>query len=206
MGITEDISKYDKDMDYWEGDKYVGFGIKKMKAYKCKLNLTELQKKRENFWKLKIKNNNENQMNWSIIHKAITLDEPRNIHYLQHFKIKPKNGCINECIDEKGNIYKIPNYCINDPYFEREINDNNEIENEIIDVKIYGYDCEPFILKISNKIKGKNLKEECIKHKNLDKNIKIRIFIGGVEVKDEGYIYQHNISKDKPIFLVLNYF
>ena len=31
MGITEDISNYDKDMDYWEGDKYVGFGIKKMR-------------------------------------------------------------------------------------------------------------------------------------------------------------------------------
>ena len=59
--------------------------------------------------------------NWSIIHRAIELDEPRDIHYLQHFHIEPINGCISECKDKNGNIYKIPNYCINDPYFEREI-------------------------------------------------------------------------------------
>ena len=36
----------EKDMEEWDGDRYVGIGIKKMKAYKCNLKYTDLQKKK----------------------------------------------------------------------------------------------------------------------------------------------------------------
>lgn len=196
----------EKDMEEWDGDRYVGIGIKKMKAYKCNLKYTDLQKKRNMFWDLKTDNKNENYVNWSIIQRAVSLDEPRNIHYLQHFNIEPINGCINECKDKNGNIYHIPNYCINDPYFERETKDDDyqEIKNEIIDVKFYRYgNYEPFVLKVNNTISGKDLKEECRKHENLKENLNIRLFISGVEIKDEQYLYQHNITKEKPIYLIV---
>ena len=199
-----DIIDNDKDMEEWDGDKYVGICIKKMKAYKCNLNPDALQKKRASFWKSKIINDINNGDKWSKIQRAITLDEPRDIHYLKHFKIEPINGCINECRDQDGNIYRTPNYCINDPYFERELkeNDNNNIKNEELKISIYRYGNIKFELKVSNTLRGKDLKEECRQHENLKENLNIRIFICGVELNDDQYLYQHNISEDKPIYLI----
>lgn len=140
--------------------------------------------------------------NWSIIHRAIELDEPRDIHYLQHFHIEPINGCISECKDKNGNIYKIPNYCINDPYFEREIkyDSDNKMEEIYLIVKFYKYgDFERFTINVSNKISGKELKQEYRSKKNLDENIKIRMIISGIEIKDEEYLYQHKVTNDNLI-------
>ena len=199
---------YEKDMEFWEGEKYVGVGIKRMKAYKCDLNIKALQKMRKKFWKLKLnEEEEENYSNWSIIQNALTYDDPRDILYLKHFGIEPINGCINECKDKNGIIYKIPNYCINDPYFEREKKecDINLIESETKKIKIYGYgDFKEFYLEINNKLSGKELKDLCRKHENLDENVKLRIFILGVEIEDEDILYQHNLTEDKPIYLVIN--
>ena len=46
----EEIDDKFKDMPEWEGNKYVGEGIRKMKAYICHLKIDELQKLREEFW------------------------------------------------------------------------------------------------------------------------------------------------------------
>ena len=197
---------YNNDMEYWEGERYSGYGIRRMKAYKSNLKIDQLQKRRDFFWKLKLKTNNENRTNWSLIQKAIAMDEPRDIHYLKHFGIEPINGCINELKDKNGNIYKVPNYCINDPYFEREMKDNGEeqIENEKKEIRIYRYgNPKPFFLKVSFDMTGKDLKKECIQHENLNEDKKIRLFIYGIEIKDEQCLSQHNISEDKPIYLII---
>lgn len=34
----------------WEGERYKGFGIKRMKGYKCALNIDHLNALREEFW------------------------------------------------------------------------------------------------------------------------------------------------------------
>ena len=34
--------------------------------------------------------------------------------------------------------------------------------------------------------------------------VKLRIFILGVEIEDEDILYQHNLTEDKPIYLVIN--
>lgn len=54
MGNKSINNVEDSDMEEWEGNKYSGSGIKKMKAYKCDLTLEELQIKREKFWHSKI--------------------------------------------------------------------------------------------------------------------------------------------------------
>ena len=38
-------------MKEWDGDKFSGVGIKRMKGYKCDLATDKLQLLRENFWK-----------------------------------------------------------------------------------------------------------------------------------------------------------
>ena len=203
MNVNTD---YNNEMEYWEGERYTGFGIRRMKSYKSNLKIDELQKRRQFFWMSKLNKTNENRTNWSLIQKAISMDEPRDIHYLKHFGIEPINGCINELKDKNGNIYKIPNYCINDPYFERVIKDYDEkkIENEEKEIRIYRYgNHKPFFLKVSFDIRGKDLKKKCLQHENLNEDIKIRLFIYGVEIKDEQCLSQHNISEDKPIYLII---
>ena len=197
-------NEYEDDIEEWEGNKYSGVGIKRMKSYKCNLNLTQLENKRNIFWKIKSKD--KNFINWSIIQKAITLDEQRDIFYLQHFKIEPINNCIKECRDKEGNIYKIPNYCINDPYFERELNKNNIslIEEKIFEIKVYRYgNFKPFFLRVKNTLTGKELKEKCCEHEKLDNNYEMKIIIYGVEIKEEEYLYQHNLTENKIIYLIV---
>ena len=169
---------YEKDMEEWEGDKFSGVGIKRMKSYKCNFPINILNQLRESFWNSKLKDKNPHD-NWSKIKRAIELDEPRDIHYLKHFHIEPINGCINECKDIDGNIYKIK-----------------------IRFYKYGY-VSPLILELKNTITGKDLKEQYKEKEKLDDNVKIKMIISGVEIKDEENLYQHNLTEDKPIYVII---
>ena len=45
--------------------------------------------------------------------------------------ITPVNGCLNLIQDNSKKVYKIPNFCINDPYFEKVVTTNKaEEKNE----------------------------------------------------------------------------
>ena len=194
------------DMEEWENEKYSGIGIKKMRAYKCDLTLTELDKKREKFWKIKTNPKNKNWTIWIIIKQAVNYDEHRACLLLEEYEIQPLYGCINHLIDKNGNKYDIPNYCINDPYFERDLNySNNNKEEFIIKVKFYRYGGEPpLILEVGNNMKGKELKEKYKKICNIPEDKNIRLFISGIEIKNEHCLYQHNINEEKPIYVIIN--
>ena len=43
------LDKEFPDMPEWEGEKYKGIGIKRMKGYKCDLKIDELTKERDKF-------------------------------------------------------------------------------------------------------------------------------------------------------------
>ena len=57
------------DMEEWEGERYKGVGIKKMKGYKCDLPINKLNEMREKFWTTKI----EEDENWRIIQQICVL-------------------------------------------------------------------------------------------------------------------------------------
>ena len=59
-----------------EEDKYVGNGLKRMKAYKCDITIDILNKKREDFWNT-VTNSKSNKywITWKIIKRAVTYDE-----------------------------------------------------------------------------------------------------------------------------------
>ena len=143
------------DMEEIKEDVYVGTGLKRMKGYKCNLAIDELNKKREEFWnKMTNSENNKNWITWKIIRRAVIYDEVRGPLLLAEYNIKCVNGCINHLIDDKGNHYKIPNYCINEPYFERSLNEE-EIKENNINIIFYGnFDGKlfHFDLKLSNKL------------------------------------------------------
>ena len=185
------------DLEEWEGERYKGIGIKKMKGYKCDLPIDKLIQKREEFWGTRNAHNNSNYKIWRIINQACIYDEARARMLLDDYDLKTYDGCINHIIDKKGNHYYIPNYCINDPYFEREYKVNNTFENKNIKIKLY----EPFNdisidLDITNSTSGKELKKiYCEKINICPDDYNIRFFFGGQEIKDDNFLYQYNLQK-----------
>ena len=188
-----------EDMEEIKGDAYVGIGIKKMKGYKCNLKIDELNKKREYFWNIKTSYKNKNWKTWDVIKRAVSSDELRASLLLEVYNIKTVNGCINHLVDSNGNYYKVPNYCINEPSFEINSEDEQNIEDKIVKVKIYGYKNSE--IEVDNKLKGKDLKK-IIKNKfSFEDDKIIRLFSRGNEIKNDDYLYKFNFNENAPFIL-----
>lgn len=174
-------------------NKFKGLGIKKMKAYKCELKIDDLNKMRDNFWEKKCKKNGR----WKILRQACVYDNNKAAEYLTQNGFWTVNGCINLCTDSTNKVYKIPNYCINDPYFEKEligIENKGKYCNEISIVVSDQNDCH-IPMKIIENITGKELKEKICSMKNVDPSkVKCRLFFGGNELLDNQCIFQHKIK------------
>ena len=189
------------DMEEIKEDIYVGIGIKKMKGYKCDLKINELNQLRKHFWEVKTNHSNKNWVVWDTIKRAVEFDESRSSILLEEYNIKPVNGCINHLVDSKGNYYKIPNYCINDPYFGKLNEDINNISEERVKVRIYGF--KKFEMEVNNKSKGNELKNEIKNKELLGDNKTIRLFYRGKEILDEDYIFNHDLNESIPIMLLV---
>ena len=188
-----------KDMEEWPGDRFMGVGIKKMKGYKCKLCIDELNEKRINFWDEKIKENKD----WEIVQKICIFDEQRAKEILEKNNFKLKNNCVNEIIGPDGTLFYVPNFCINDPFFERELIKNNNEEKKI---KLILKDISEqisLIQEFNNNNKGIDIKNFFKEKTNLNDNeYKIRIFYCGTEIKNDKYIYEYNLKEEIPIIVM----
>lgn len=123
--------------------------------------------------------------------------------------LEPVNNCINHLIDEKGNHYYIPNYCINDPYFEKLIlkedvagtSAENTLKVFITDL----YDNKKIELVVSSNTTGLQLKKLYFEHNTDDiDRYRTRLLFGGSEIKDEHKLYQHNLKDEYQIQLIKN--
>lgn len=190
-----------EDMEEIKGDIYVGIGIKKMKGYKCNLKIDELNKKREYFWNIKTNYKNKNWKIWDVIKRAVSFDELRASLLLEEYNIKTVNGCINHLVDSDGNYYKIPNYCINEPSFEINSEDEQNIEDKIVKIKIYGW--QNLEIEIDNKLKGEDLKNIIKKKFSLENDKIIRLFTRGNEIKNDDYLYKYDFNENAPVMLML---
>ena len=185
------------DMEEWEGERYKGIGIKKMKGYKCNLPIDKLNIRREEFWGTRNAHNNSNYKIWRVINQACYYDEARAKMLLEEYELKTYDGCINHIIDKKGNHYFIPNYCINDPYFEREYKIDKNIEEKTIKIKLFEPVNENNIaLNVNHTISGEELKKLYCKKVGISPNeYNVRLFFGGQEIKNNNFLYQYNIQK-----------
>ena len=190
-----------EDMEEIKGDIYVGIGIKKMKGYKCNLKIDELNEKREYFWNIKTNYKNKNWKIWDVIKRAVSFDELRASLLLEEYNIKTVNGCINHLVDSDGNYYKIPNYCINEPSFEINSEDEQNIEDKIVKIKIYGW--QNLEIEIDNKLKGEDLKNIIKKKFSLEDDKIIRLFTRGNEIKNDDYLYKYDFNENAPVMLML---
>ena len=198
---NKDDNEIFEDMEEIKEDIYVGIGIKKMKGYKCTLKVDELNKKREHFWEVKTNNKNKNWLVWSTIKRAVSKDEERASLLLEEYNIKTVKGCINHLIDSNGNEYKIPNYCINDPYFGIINSGEKDVKEKKLILNFYG--AKKLKLEVSNKLKGRELKNDIRIKEKIEDNKKMRLFYRGIEIKDEDFLYNHDINENTLINILL---
>ena len=83
---------------------------------------------------------------------------------LDEHDLKTYSGCINHITDKNGNHYIIPNYCINDPYFEKEYIIKTNIETKNLKIKLFEPSTNSNItLNVTNLINGEELKKKYYK-------------------------------------------
>lgn len=186
------------DMEEWEGERYKGIGIKRMKGYKCNLQIDKLNQKRDEFWNKRNAHGNPNYKIWRVINQACVYDEYRANVLLEEYNLTTFEGCINHIVDKKGQHYIIPNYCINDPYFEKEYIFNENITKKNIKVNLYEVaNNTNTILEVNNLITGEELKKLFCKKNNISyDDFRIRMFFAGIEISNEHFLYQYNIKDE----------
>ena len=199
----EDNNDKFQDMPEWP-DKYKGLGIKYMKAYKCSLKIDDLNLMREQFWTSR----KDNKEQWRILHQACIYDHIKAEELLVKKNFKTLEGCINQCVDSDGNLYVIPNYCINDPYFELEILPQENIEqhdSKTIKIILSNYEYGEMEVEIKETITGQELMDMYVKEKHIDLNLKkIRLLFGGGLIKEHEMAFQHKIASGYKIVVVIN--
>jgi len=124
------------------------------------------------------------------------LDRCENI--LKQYSLKTKNGKINELIDSKNRLYKIPNFCINLPYIEKHIS-GVEDEHKNKKLKIYLHDVyenKKIDIQLTDDFRILDIKKLYAENNSIDlTKFKLRFLYGGTELKDDNHLYQYNISE-----------
>ena len=181
------------DMEEWPGEKYKGYGIKRMKGYKCDLPIDKLNELREKFWTIKTKENPK----WHIIHQICVFDEERANMTLGQYNFEVAENCINHIIGNNGEHYYVPNYCINDPYFEKVLK-NKDVEEKNVKLFLYDVSSDTTIEEIfSSHDKGEKIKKKFIEETKMNENeYKLKLFFSGMEIKDDDFIYQHGLDNN----------
>ena len=179
------------DMEEWPGERYKGIGIKRMKGYKCDLPIDKLNEMREKFWSTKIEENE----NWRIIQQVCVFDEERANMTLGRFNFEVAENCVNHIIGSHGEHYFVPNYCINDPYFEKELK-NEDVPEKKVKLFLYDVSSDTAVEEtFSNHDTGEKIKNKFIQEAKIKENeYKIRLFFSGSEIKNSDCIYQHGLE------------
>lgn len=182
----------------------IGEGIKKMKAYKSNLKIDELNSLRDDFFITRIKSQGEI---WKNIRHACLIDSERSLNLITALKLKTINGCINHLKDSKENHYVIPNFCINDPYLEKivkEINIKNKEENMVFLKLCNAYTQHKVDLEIDDRLTVLDMKVLYTEKAGVEGNYSsIRMFFGGIELKNENFIYQYDLKSGFMIIVMV---
>ena len=194
-------SKHDENFNYKETSNYIGTGVKRMKGYISPITFEELEKIRNDFWSSRIEGNPQI---WEILH-LICNDNSLSTEdidgYMKASNIVTYKGCINVTYDNKGFLYEIPNYCINDPVEYEKIEEKSPLKKEDIDVKIRCFSYEEKI-NINNYLSVTELKDIIKKRDGFQKKYEldnIRLFFGGKELNDNKELWFYNVQNNSII-------
>lgn len=192
-----------QDFPLVEGDYYYGEGIKKVRAYKCDLAFDEIMEKRKLFWSSK----KTDRRVWSALKECCETDPETSLQLLLIAELACVENNLCRVIDMNSGIeYQIPNWVVCDVEKEKLI-DFNKIansKNKEPETKIEIL-LDKFKVKISNKAKGKNLKEIYLNEMKLSPNdYKVRIFNSGKEIQDDHELCYHNVQNQARLLVSIN--
>ena len=107
-------------------------------------------------------------------------------------------------------VFKIPNYCVTDPVFERNYDKIKEKDKDIEEKRIkiilyYLAENRNIMLNASNKTSVKKVKIEFAKKMDIDLSThKIRLIFRGQELLDENLLYYNNIENMSKVQVMVN--
>ena len=182
-------------------DVYVGCGLRRMKAFKSTIPKDELKQRREAFWGTRVEGN---EQVWQFLREICELpvNEDENIKpMLEANEITPLKNCINVTFDRGGEVYEIPNYCINEP-ISFDLPETHMKKPEKKKISFHGRKgTEQFKIKTENYTKIENIRKNV--GKKFDKApSKVRLFFRGKEMKDGNELWQYNVQDEDVIIIM----
>mmetsp|Transcript_25328 Transcript_25328/g.26384 ORF Transcript_25328/g.26384 Transcript_25328/m.26384 type:complete len:253 (-) Transcript_25328:8-766(-) len=197
-----------KDMEVYEDEKFIGDGVKKDKAYHSTLKIDEINSLRNEFWGKELKRYKGNELNMvKSIRTSCYVDHDRAKTVLAKAGVSLYNNSMKYCYDDKGFFFRVPNWCFNDPYVEKELKQISEITDiQLITIKLVeAYTFKEANLTISQQANGGELKELYMETIQEDiKNYKLRILCNGFEIEDDKTLFQYGIENNYNLQLVKN--
>jgi len=202
-------SKTNANFNFPEIDEPIGNGFKKMKAYISPISKEELEKKRNDFWTSRIEGDHTI---WATLKLCCETEDMQNIKaFLKAAGIRPFNRCLNICFDSHGQIYEVPNYCINPPIiYDANAQDVKRPEKEVLLNLKLRYLTREFRMEISNYTKVMRVIENLVKVlKEEDKTIEadnVKLFYCGRELKRDEDLWTHKINEENIVTIFVNKF
>ena len=182
-------------------DVYVGCGLRRMKAFKSTIPKDELKQRREAFWGTRVEGN---EQVWQFLREICELpvNEDENIKpMLEANEITPLKNCINVTFDRGGEVYEIPNYCINEP-ISFDLPETHMKKPEKKKISFHGRKgTEQFKIKTENYTKIENIRKNVGKKFDKDPS-KVRLFFRGKEMKDGNELWQYNVQDEYVIIIM----
>lgn len=182
-------------------DVYVGCGLRRMKAFKSTIPKDELKQRREAFWGTRVEGN---EQVWQFLREICELpvNEDENIKpMLEANEITPLKNCINVTFDRGGEVYEIPNYCINEP-ISFDLPETHMKKPEKKKISFHGRKgTEQFKIKTENYTKIENIRKNVGKKFDKDPS-KVRLFFRGKEMKDGNDLWQYNVQDEDVIIIM----
>ena len=186
----------------------IGEGIKKIPAYKCTIPYDQLNSLKEKFWNSRL----YYKRACKVIRECCESDADTAVILLEAAEM----ACVKDNLREvmiltnPEIVFKVPNYCICDPVFERDYEkikeENKDIAEEKIVVLLY-YLAQNKTIKIhaTNRSKVSKLKEAFAKKMDMDLNkYKIRMLFRGQELLDENRLCYNKVENMSKIQVMAN--
>lgn len=203
--LTATDNKF-RDMPDSPTGRFVGKGIKRIPNYICILPYDKLDILREQFWMTR----NKSDFIWEILQECCEIDEIQAEQLLKTNNIVCLEGDLRETYskEQPNFVYHIPNFCVADPFFEKNFEEYEKIYDEVDDMNIkvnilYQNENKRYAMKIRNKCTGFDFKHKFAKMIKLDKKChSLRLFYRGQEILDTHCVYYHNVTEDALIYIV----
>ena len=195
-----------KDMPESKSGRYIGKGIKHIPNYVCHLPIDKLDEFREQFWA------SRNQLDtiWLILRKCCEVDgeEAKKLLELNNQIILEKDMRQTYSKYQPNFIYHIPNFCVEDPFYEKDFDGYEKLYDTVDDANIkitvcYYNDGKQYQMKIRNKCTGFDLKHKFGKIINLNTKANVmRVLYKGQEIEDTHCMYYHGLVQDSFVYIL----